>query len=140
MINHRIVDPKSGDAARVTEFGQLVVSPVAYNAPAYNALTLDNTPVNFIEPKAGKRIVIDGILFSSRRDVGTAGVNVTVYAAEAPDTSTIAEPILTADLIRQGSRDIVGLNLIVSSGLWVNAVADDSTVDITILWYYVPID
>lgn len=134
-----IVDPRTGNAARVTEFGQLAVAPLDFSTPVQNDLTVVNTAVNFIAPVAGQSVIITDILISSDRNVGVNGAVVDIYQALADDTTTIDSEILKAEMVKQTARDLTGLNFIVPSGKWVNAKTDDTGVSITIAFYRVPI-
>ena len=135
-----IQDPRSGMTARVTQFGQLVTSPIAYSTPVEHALTVDDVPVNFIEPEANHQIVITDIILSTDRNVGANGAIVQLYCSDAPDSSTVNSSILNIEMLKNTSRDLIGLNFLINSGFWVNAVTDDNNVQITVGYYRVPID
>ena len=135
-----IVDPHNGLAARVTEFGQLVVAPLAYSTPTTNTLTAINTAVNFIEPKGNHQIVITDIILTADKNVGAAGASVQVYCATSSSTLTISDGILDIEMLKNTNRDLIGLNLIVGEGKWVNAKTDDNNVQVTIGYYRVPIE
>ena len=139
-VPSHIADPRSGTTARVTQFGQLVTSPIAYSIPVVNSLTIDDTPVNFIEPEANHQIVITDIILSTDRNVGANGAIVQLYCSDAPDSATVNSSILNIEMLKNTSRDLIGLNFLINSGFWVNAVTDDNNVQITVGYYRVPID
>ena len=127
-----IKDPQSGSVAKVTEFGQLVTAPIDYSVPVVDTLAADNTPVNFIEPQGGKKIVITDIILTANRDVGVNGALVQVYCATAPDSSAITVGLLDIDMLKNTGRDLIGVNFIIDEGFWVNAISDDSSIQITL--------
>ena len=135
-----IVDPHNGLAARVTEFGQLVVSPIAYSTPVTGTLSVINTAVNFVEPKGNHSIIITDVILSSDKNVGVDGAAVLVYCATAIDETTVADGILEVNMLKNTARDLIGLNLIVGEGKWVNAKTDDAGIEVTIAYYRVPIE
>ena len=139
-VPSHIVDPHNGLAARVTEFGQLVVSPIAYSVPVEQSLTVINTAYNFIAPEMGHQIVITDIILTADKNVGASGAAAVVYEADAVDTTTVSVGILNVEMLKNTSRDLIGLNFIVPKGKWVNAKTDDNNVQVTIGYYRVPID
>ena len=139
MIPTVITDPYSGVKARVSEFGQLAVAPLAYSKPAFQKLEIINTAYTFIAPEEGHQIVITDIILTANRTVGANDATVDVYEAESPTTTIITQPIIELEMIKQSSLGLTGLNLLVPPGLWVNAKTDDNDVFVTIMYYRVPI-
>lgn len=129
-----------GRPVRVTEFGQLVASPIDYSEPVFKAVDSAGSPFNFIAPKPGQAIVITDILISADRSTPNAGTLVEVYEALSATTLTVDKDILVDDLARQGRAVVTGLNLFVPGGKWVNVQADNATgsVLVTIMFYRVP--
>ena len=139
-VPSHIVDPHNGLAARVTEFGQLVVAPIAYSTPVTGTLATINTAVNFVEPKGNHSIIITDVILSSDKNVGVDGAAVLVYCSDAIDSTTVVDGILEVNMLKNTARDLIGLNLIVGEGKWVNAKTDDNNIEVTIGYYRVPID
>ena len=139
-VPSHIVDPHNGLAARVTEFGQLVVSPIAYSIPVAQTLTAINTGYNFIEPSANHQIVITDIILTADKAVGTNGAAVEIYTANAITDTTVVADVINIEMLKNTSRDLIGLNFIVGKGLWVNAKTDDNNIQVTIGYYRVPIE
>ncbi len=42
-------------------------------------------------------------------------------------------------MLKQTSRDFVGLNLVINEGKWLNIKTDDATIFASVLGYYVPV-
>ena len=139
-VPSHIVDPHNGLAARVTEFGQLVVAPIAYSTPVAQTLTAINTGYNYIEPSANHQIVITDIIVTSDRNVGANGAAVIIYEATSDTTTTVTKGVLDIEMLKNTGRDLIGLNFIVGEGMWVNAKTDDNNIQLTIGYYRVPIE
>lgn len=127
--------------ARVSEYGQLTVAPLAYTTIASQKLDVINTAYNFVAPRAGHKIVITDILLYANKNVGAGDATVVVYASsEGPASTTVTSTIFETEMLKQTSRDVVGLNLIVADeGRWINAKTDDDDVFCQIGYYYVPL-
>jgi hypothetical protein len=139
-VPSHIVDPHNGLAARVTEFGQLVVSPIAYSVPVADTLTVINTAYNFVEPEAGHQIVITDVILTADKTVGVNGAAVEIYTADSPTSTVVTKSVLDIEMLKNTSRDLIGLNFLVGKGRWVNAKSDDVNIQVTIGYYRVPID
>jgi hypothetical protein len=130
----------TGNTARVTKYGQLIVAPIDFSTAVATKLEVANTAYNFVVPKQDKIIVITDILLYANRNVGANDATVDIYTSDVgPTETTIKESIIQTEMLKQTSRDLTGLNLEVSQGRWVNAKTDDDDVFVTIGYYYVPI-
>jgi len=141
-VPSHIIDPHNGLAARVTQFGQLVTAPIAYSVPVTDTLVIVDTAYNYIEPEASHQIVITDIVLTADKSVGTGGASVQVYCASAIDSTTVLNDggVLDIEMLKNTSRDLIGLNFLVTEGFWVNAKTDDNNIQLTIGYYRVPID
>lgn len=136
-----IKDLKTGQSARVTEYGQLVVAPLAYSTPVLLSMVTPGIAYNFIEPAGGQSVVITDIIVSADKDVSaTTPAEIAIYEADAPDTLNVVASIVTPQLVRSDNFILSGLNLLVPEGLWVNATTSDSTIKLTIMFYRVPVE
>ncbi len=140
-IPSTIKDSKTGHAARVTRFGQLVIAPLAYSEPISQNLATINTAFNFIKPQADHSIVITDIIASADRNVSvTDPAEVEIYESDEVDSLTVVETIVSPRLLRGDSLPLTGLNLLVDEGRWVNAKTNDNNILITIMFYRVPVE
>ena len=135
-----IVDPYTKVAARVSEFGQLAIAPLAYSEPSFKKLDVINTAFNFIEPQHGHQIVITDIILTANKAVGTNDATIDIYEADAVDTAVITKEIIELEMIKQSNLVLTGLNLLVPKGLWVNAKTNDNDIFVTIMFYRVPVE
>lgn len=130
----------AGYKAMVTQYGQLVTGALSYSTPIAHTMVLNNTAYNFASPISGKRIVITDILIYANKGVGAGDAAVEIYEADDDIETTISKSIISTEMLKQSTRDLTGLNLIVSEGKWVNAKTDDNTIFMTIMFYYIPVD
>jgi len=125
------------NAACVTSRGELVVGDADYSS-AYSAeAAVINTGYNFVGPVMGKQFVITAILLYANKLVGANDAAVQVYEASSATSTVVDKAILTVEMLKNSSRDITGIKLLVSVGKWVNIKTDDNTIFSTILGYYV---
>jgi hypothetical protein len=127
----------TGKSAKVTSTGQLVTAPYAYDEVVAKTSAVDNTAVNFYEPKAGEQFVITGILLTADSNVVGSAITY-VYEATAEDSTTVSKTILLIDLLKNKNRDVTGLNILVTEGRYINLKASDSDVSAVITGYYIP--
>ena len=133
-----IKDNNSGFQAKVTKFGQLVVSPLQYSTRVADEIDVINTAFNFIGPKQDQSVVITDIILSADRNVGVNGADVVIYEATSAATLTEDQIILDVDMVKQTQLTVNGLNLIVPEGKFINVKSDDANIKITIMFYRVP--
>ena len=136
-----IKDSKGDQAARVTRFGQLVVAPLDYSTPIEKELLTINEAFNFLAPESGQSIVITDIVVSTDKDVSNVDpADIVIYEADAADSLITSPTIIRPQMIRAENFSLVGLNLLVPEGKWVNAKTTDGGVLITIAFYRVPVE
>lgn len=127
----------SGSEACVTERGQLITSPLDYSLAYPVAAAVDNTAYNFVPPISGKRFVVTDILLYANKGVGASDAAVEIYEADSATETTIVKSILAIEMLKNTSRDLIGLNLLISEGKWLNIKTDDNTIFATVMGYYV---
>ncbi len=136
----RIVDSLSNNSAKVTKFGQLVVSPIDYSVPSAREMITINTAFNFVTPTQDQQIVITDIVVSADRNVSAnTPADVEIYEADSVDSLVPSDSIIRTQLLRATNIALTGLNLIVGEGKWLNAKTDDAGILLTIMFYKVPV-
>jgi hypothetical protein len=135
----RVVDASgAGAGAKVTQQGQVVVAPYAYDEVVAKTSSADDTAVNFYKPKANQQFVITAILLTA--DSNVVGSAITqVYEADTDTETTVVKTILLIDLLKNKNRDVTGLNILVGEGKFINLKANDSDVSAVITGYYIPV-
>ena len=120
--------------ARITNQGELKVSASEFSIPVKQ--TMDGTGVfSFFPPKTGEKLIITGIILNASRSVTNEAL-ITIFEA-ASVTGTSVTDILAVDVAKSTTIPLLGLNLEVNTGVWVNATTDDPTCNVTILAHYV---
>lgn len=129
----------SGSAigATVTTQGVLVTGPVEFSVAHNQDVDTIDTAFNVVGPEVGKRFVITDILLSTDRQIGNNGAIIILYEATAVDTVTVTTTILEVEMLKSTVRDMTGLNMIASEGVWINIKTDDDNVQSTIMGYFV---
>jgi len=134
-----IVDPKTGNKATVSEFGQLTISPVDYSTPVQEKLDVINTAFTMIEPVDGKLIIITDILLTANKSVGVNDATVSIYTSTVKGDLVAAGNIIELEMQQKSSLPITGINTKIDAGLYVNAKTDDNDIFVTIMYYRVPV-
>lgn len=134
-----IIDPLTKNSATVTEFGQLVVSPVDYSSPVTAAMTIANSPYLLISPVEGKGVVITTVILTANRNVGVNDATVTLYTSDVADGIISANPEVQLEMIKSSSLPLAGLNLFIPEGRFIIAQTNDATVFVTLGFYRVPV-
>lgn len=131
---------RTGQVAKVTRFGQLVVAPIQYSTPVTQEMDTINTAFNYIAPIQGSSIVITDIFVSADNMVSNVvPAEIEIYTAESGDTITVLNSILQPRVVRSGNVPLTGLNLLIGEGVWVNAKTNDDNVLLTIMFYRIPV-
>lgn len=136
-----IIDPQSGRAAKVTDFGQLITAPVAYSSPAQVFMDVQNQAYNLVAPRAGASIVITAIFISANKQVSnTTDATVTLYTASEIDSLTAVANVVNFEIERNGRLVLTSLNALIPPGVYFNAKTTDDDIYVTILYYYLEND
>ena len=99
-------------------------------------MTSANTAYEMFAPIYGKQFVMTGIIVTAKKNVAQDEI-VEVYEADSGDSTTVTKAILTLEMLASSSRDITGLNLLISAGSFLNVKADDNDTAVSIVGYYV---
>lgn len=135
-VKGHISDRKDGYTAKVTKYGQLVSAPIEFSEFYAATAGTDDVPVNVVKPKSNKQFVITAMIISANRNV-TAQSAITIYEASGPNATTQDKVILSVEVSKNTTLPLTGLNILISEGKWINAVADDDDAFINISGYYV---
>ena len=126
-----------GNQAKISQIGGLVTAPYDYDTVVAKTSAVDDTAVNFYPPLPNKQFVVTSVLLTADSNVVGSSV-IDVYEATSLSDTVIEKSILHIDLLKNEHRDIIGLNLLITAGKYLNLKADDSDVSATIMGYYIP--
>lgn len=129
-----------GYKARVSEWGVLATGPIDFSSAYSVSATAAGTAYNFVGPIAGKQFIVSAIFLYANKNVGAGDATVEIYEADGADDTVVSRAVLTTEMVKQTSRDLTPLNLIISPGKWLNLKTDDATIFATVLGYYVPVE
>jgi len=138
MIDVGVVGGSTQTRAVVNPRGVLVTGPLAFSSFYTATTTTNNVAVNLVEPKAGYDFILTGIILAGDRNVGVNGAVTEVFENEiGPTDTTITKSIYIDEIAKQTRAVLTGLNIIITSGRWINVVSDDVQVRANIGGYYV---
>ncbi|MCK5643049.1 MAG: hypothetical protein KAJ19_19735 [Gammaproteobacteria bacterium] len=136
-----IIDSKTGQTAKVSRFGQLIVAPIDYSTPIERDLDVIDTAFNFVEPLEGHSIVVTDIIVTGGADVNPiTAADVNIYQADAVDSIAPNPTIIRPQVVKSSNFPLTGLNILIPEGKWINAKTSDVTVLLTIACYRVPVE
>jgi phosphomannomutase len=136
MIEARLVE--QGQNAKITKDGQLVVGDVDFSHFYLGTAIANDTAVNVVPPKTGKRFIITAIILSGDRSIAANGAVTDVYESDVgPTDGTIETQIIQEEIAKQTRMTATGLHIEVNQGKWVNVKSDDVIVRCNIAGYYV---
>jgi hypothetical protein len=137
MLKVQLVDGSgTGNAATISEKGQLIVSPVSANSVKFVEMTVNDIGYTLVPPSIdGKDILLSGLFITADSSVtGQAIVN--VYLANASGSATIDTSIFQLEILKQNTIILSDLNIRLDKGFWLNSKTDDNNIQITALYYY----
>ncbi len=134
-VSYRI-EGTSGKMAEVSNHGELFTR-LQFSSAEKISLTSDNVVVNIVKPRSGEKMIITGLIVNADRAV-VGEAEVKVYESDTL-TGASAKDILTFDVPKSSTVVTSPLLIETKAGRYINAVADDSNVNVTLLCYFVPI-
>ncbi len=125
--------------SKITEYGALYTANAGHDKTFNAKMTAANTAYNLLEPKTSKKFVITGLFIKAQFSVSNSvAATIIVYEAGSRTSLTVVETIINLGLIRDDIASIFPINILVNTGVWVNAKTDDPTVDVVLFGF--PID
>ena len=128
-----------GTVVKVSTSGELSVAPVSPNISQHWSMTTVDTAYTFAPPISGKEMRLQNILIYGNKNVGASDATVVIYTSHTATGTTPLETILELELPKYAKRDLIGLNLQLSEGVFLNAKTDDNTIFLTMMGYYLDI-
>jgi len=126
-------------AVTVSNNGQIVTAPYAYDMTEFRELAATNTAYNFYTPIGGKQFVMTGVYAVADKQVsGSVSAAVIVYEATSAGTTTVAKVLVQTAIVQDQVHFFSGLNILVSEGVFINAKTTDDDVHMTITGYFIP--
>ncbi len=131
---------KNGKLVEVTPEGQLVVGPITDDETEFRELAEPDTAVSFYDAKVGQKFVITGIVARADQQVSnTVDADVVIYEADSDSTTTVDKVLFQQAMVRNAEATLIGLNIKVNEGKWVNAKTTDDDIHMTIMGHFVEV-
>lgn len=131
-----IADPKNDTAVGVSENGEMHVAPLHHNQSIHYKMDTINTAYTFAEIQTGKEMHLENILIYANKGVGTNDATVTIYTSLEANSLIIEDTIMEFEIPKYGTRDLIGLNLRLGGGVYLNAKTDDNDIFLTMMGFY----
>jgi len=131
------IEGNSKRTADVSKNSELFVTQ-RFSSAEKITLVSDNVAITIVKPRSGERMIITGLIINTNRDVGVNGAVVEIYESAAENSTVVSKAILSFDVPKSSSVVTSPILIETSAGVYVNAKADDSEVNVTLLCYFVP--
>jgi len=125
----------NGNLAQVSRGGAVMVSQ-NFSTAEKITLIADDTALTIITPRAGERMIITGLIVNTDRNIGVNGAAVQIYESDGEDSSVASTAILSFDIPKSTTVVTSPLLIETTQGKFINAISDDSSVNVTLLCYF----
>jgi len=132
-----IRDRLKGTFASVSDNNELMVAQ-QFSIADKVTLTIDNTAVNLIKPRAGQKAILTGLIVNTNRDIGVNGALIEIFETSTETSGTVDKAILSFDLVKNQTTVTAPILVETNEGKFINAKADDSEVNVTLFSYFAP--
>lgn len=123
----------------VSNIGQLVTAPWAFDETVFNELAEPDTAYNFYRPRVEQQFVMTGIYAVADKQVSsTVSASVVVYEATAADSTVVSKVLLQTAMVVDQVQLFAPLNILVREGRFINATTTDDDIHMTITGYFLP--
>jgi len=133
------VEGSEGNFAKVTKNGEILTRRDEFDMGFRRVLAVDDVAVNVVSPRSGEKFIITGVVINGDRLIGNNGALTQLYEAAGPLDTTATASLLTIDITKNQTIVITGISMQTNQGVYLNAKADDSTVNYMTLGYFVKI-
>ena len=138
MSLHVQIVGRGGIIAEVTPGGHLVVGEHKFDETVPKNLSSINTAFNFYKPISQKQFIIKGIVAKANKDVSTStDADLVIYEGTSDSTTTVDKLLFEAAMTKHDSLILLGTNILVNEGIFLNAKTDDASIFVTIMGYYI---
>jgi len=134
-----ILDAGNGKRAKWNELAQLETASGGFDLGNFKSLNATGTAFNFYTPIPGHQFIITGLFAFATKDVSDASAtNIVIYEGTTPTTITVSRIVRQFGMGKLTVASQVGLRLLVSEGVFLNAKTDDDTIDLNIDGHFIP--
>jgi len=125
---------KNGSLVEVSRDGALTVEQ-HFSSAEKITLVGDDTALTIVKPRSGEIMIITGLIVNTARNIAQ-DVLVQIYESAVENSSIVSKAIMSFDLVK--NQTVVTGNILIATteGTFINAIADDSDVNVTLLCYF----
>lgn len=123
-----------GNLVKVSNTGALL-STVRFSSAEKITLDSDNVAKTIVNPRSGENMIITGFIVNSARNIAQ-DVLVQIYESADKDSASSSKAIMSFDMVKNQNIVTAPILIQTTGGTYINAVADDSDVNITLLCYF----
>ena len=128
----------NGNEVDISSNGEILTRAFDYSSFSFQTINAVDTAFNFFKPKQDFQFVFTGIVVSGNRDIGVNGSILTIYTANADDSTTVLGTPFEIEVPKSTVLPFIIPNVIINEGVFLNGKADDATVRVGVFGYFVP--
>ncbi len=125
---------RDGALAEITRDGALRVEQ-HFSSAEKITLTSDDVAKTIVKPRAGEIMIITGLIINTGKGI-PGDVLVQIYESAVENSSVVSKAILSFDMVKNQTIVTSPVLIATTEGTFINAVADDSDVNVTLLCYF----
>ncbi len=128
------LEGRDGNLAEVSKSGS-ILSSVRFSSAEKITLVADNVPITIVKPRSGENMIITGFIVNTGKAIA-GDVTVQIYESAEENSSVVSKAIMSFDLVKNQTIVTAPILIQTNEGTFINAIADDSTVNVTLLCYF----
>jgi len=125
---------RDGALVEVSRDGALTVEQ-HFSSAEKITLDGDNVAKTIVKPRAGEIMIITGLIVNTNRAI-SQDVLIQIYESAEEGSSVVSKAILSFDMVKSQTVVTSPVLIATNEGTFINAIADDSNVNITLLCYF----
>ena len=125
---------RDGSLVEITRDGALRVEQ-HFSSAEKITLDSDNVAKTIVKPRSGEIMIITGLIVNTGKGI-PGDVLVQIYESAVENSSVVSKAILSFDMVKNQTIVTSPILIATTEGTFINAVADDSDVNVTLLCYF----
>ena len=128
------IEGRDGSLVNVTRDGAISVE-AHFSSAEKITLDSDNTAKTIVKPRSGEIMIITGLIVNTGKGI-PGDVLVQIYESATENSTVVSKAILSFDMVKNQTIVTSPVLIATTEGTYINAVADDSDVNVTLLCYF----
>ena len=125
---------RDGSLVEITRDGALRVEQ-HFSSAEKITLDSDNVAKTIVKPRSGEIMIITGLIVNTNRAI-TGDALIQIYESAVENSSVVSKAILSFDMPKSTTVVTSPVLIATTEGTFINAISDDSNVNITLLCYF----